>query len=141
MIKNDKQLAVTVRQRDKFARAIRDVAARNSPDPLEQAYLNNLSYDLGKLEKQIEDYDRAISGKFAAVSIVHFDTIGCDLVSARIAAKLTQESLANMVDCKTQQIQRYEQSEYATASLAKLRQIASVLLAALPRAQRSLKRS
>jgi transcriptional regulator with XRE-family HTH domain len=48
-------------------------------------------------------------------------------VRARIAAGLTQEGLAEKLGLKRQQIQRYEASEYATASLATVRQIAQVI--------------
>ena len=132
MIKNEKQLAVTVKLRDKFEDAINEIFERDSSDPLQEAYLASLRYDLNKLDQQIEEYNRAVMGKFVPVTIANFDTVGSELVSARIAANLTQESLAELVDCKAQQIQRYEQSEYASASLAKLQKIAGVLLAALP---------
>jgi transcriptional regulator with XRE-family HTH domain len=49
------------------------------------------------------------------------------LIEARIAAGLTQEDLASRLGLKPQQIQRYEASDYQTASLARLRGIARVL--------------
>ena len=46
---------------------------------------------------------------------------------ARIAAGLTQEDLAGRLGVKPQQIQRYEASDYQTASFARLLEIARVL--------------
>jgi ribosome-binding protein aMBF1 (putative translation factor) len=49
------------------------------------------------------------------------------LIQARIAAGLTQEDLAARLGVKPQQIQRYEASDYQTASFARLREIARLL--------------
>ncbi|MGH9799144.1 MAG: helix-turn-helix domain-containing protein [Blastocatellia bacterium] len=49
------------------------------------------------------------------------------LVEARIAVGLTQSALAKKLGLKPQQIQRYEATDYAQASLARIQQIASVL--------------
>jgi len=141
MIKNHKQLTVTKTERDKFAEAIAklegELAQRDGADPIAEAYLAMMRADYTRLSKQIAEYEIAKSGAFEPVSLVGVDAIGADLVKARIAANLSQEMLAQMVSCKAQQIQRYEVSEYATASLAKLRQISAALLAALSLAGRS----
>jgi transcriptional regulator with XRE-family HTH domain len=49
------------------------------------------------------------------------------LIQARIVAGLTQEDLAARLGVKPQQIQRYEASDYQTASFARLREIARLL--------------
>ena len=49
------------------------------------------------------------------------------LIQARIVAGLTQEDLAARLGVKQQQIQRYEASDYQTASFARLREIARLL--------------
>lgn len=46
---------------------------------------------------------------------------------ARIASGLTQEAMAQKLGLKRQQIQRYEATEYASASLATIRQIAQAI--------------
>ena len=48
------------------------------------------------------------------------------LIRARIAQGLSQKSLAGRLGLKEQQIQRYEASEYASASLARIRSVAEV---------------
>lgn len=49
------------------------------------------------------------------------------LIKARIAAGLTQEQLAKRLKLKKQQIQRYEATHYASASLERLIEIARAL--------------
>ncbi len=141
MIKNHKQLAVSKAQRDKFAAAIAklegELAKRGEADPIAVAYLAMMRADCSRLGKQIAEYELAKSGGFETVSLSGVDSIGSDLVKARIAANLSQEMLAQMVSCKAQQIQRYEVSEYASASLAKLRQISAALLSVLSPAGRA----
>ena len=46
---------------------------------------------------------------------------------AQIARGLNQKTLAGRLGLKEQQIQRYEASEYASASLARIRSVAEVL--------------
>jgi DNA-binding XRE family transcriptional regulator len=52
-----------------------------------------------------------------------------DLIKARIARGYTQAQLAAKLRLKTQQIQRYEASKYAGASLARVLEVARVLQA------------
>jgi len=59
-----------------------------------------------------------------------FDAL-VDHFIARIAAGLTQGALAEQLGLKRQQVQRYEASEYATASLATIRQIAQTIESAM----------
>ena len=48
-------------------------------------------------------------------------------LGARVARGLNQKTLAGRLGLKEQQIQRYEASEYASASLARIRSVAEVL--------------
>jgi HTH-type transcriptional regulator/antitoxin HigA len=50
------------------------------------------------------------------------------LIQARIARGLTQKELTQKMGLKEQQIQRYEASSYAKASLARINQIIKFLL-------------
>jgi transcriptional regulator with XRE-family HTH domain len=49
------------------------------------------------------------------------------LIKARIAAGITQKELAAKIGVQEQQIQRYESDRYASASLARLTQVAHAL--------------
>ena len=49
------------------------------------------------------------------------------LIKARIAANLTQKDLAKQLGLKEQQIQRYEATDYASASLSRIIQVSQKL--------------
>jgi HTH-type transcriptional regulator/antitoxin HigA len=49
------------------------------------------------------------------------------LIQARIAGGLSQEELAAKLDLKPQQVQRYEATEYQSASLERVTEVARVL--------------
>ena len=49
------------------------------------------------------------------------------LIRARIAAGLTQAELAERLGMKPQQVQRYEASQYASASLERLQEVARAI--------------
>ena len=49
------------------------------------------------------------------------------LIKARIARGLSQKDLADRIGLKEQQIQRYEATDYASASLARIKKVVSAL--------------
>lgn len=49
------------------------------------------------------------------------------LIKARIARQLTHKALAERMDLAEQQIQRYEATQYAGASIERLQQVADAL--------------
>lgn len=58
------------------------------------------------------------------------------LIRARIASGITQEGLAHRLGVKTQQIQRYEATEYESASFARIRKVVQALGLRMPRPTR-----
>ncbi len=49
------------------------------------------------------------------------------MIRARIARGLTQKDLAKRLGIKEQQIQRYEETDYASASMARVNQVIKAL--------------
>ncbi len=49
------------------------------------------------------------------------------MIRARIASGLSQRGLADRLGLKEQQIQRYEASDYASASFARIKRVVSAL--------------
>ncbi len=93
-----------------------------------RAYLASLKRQLRQFNQELEDYERLKSGKFDFRRLPDIENIPSLLIQARIARGLAQEDLARLLKLKKQQIQQYEATEYASASLAKIRQIADALL-------------
>jgi transcriptional regulator with XRE-family HTH domain/cytidylate kinase len=131
MIKNERQFRITKAQADQFRRAIGEITASTQSDKVEsilrKAELEGLRSQLSDLEREINEYERLRSGRVSTVKVDSFEDVPSALVRARISAGLTQEQLAERLKLKAQQIQRYEATEYQSASLARLSEIARVL--------------
>ncbi|MCK4745976.1 MAG: helix-turn-helix transcriptional regulator [Bacteroidales bacterium] len=129
MIKNNKQ------QRNIQERMIQ---ITNALDELEKQKENidaNL-FELNKnaLESQLEDlqkelllFDSLKSGKLKKISIESFAEIYRILISFRIALGWTQRDLASRIGVKEQQIQRYESTDYQSASLHRIIEIINAM--------------
>src|SRR6266849_3391822 len=63
----------------------------------------------------------------AVVDLASFEHLPSALIQARIAAGFTQEQLAERVGVKSQQIQRYEATDYRSASLQRVAEVIQAL--------------
>ncbi len=132
MIKNDRQYRITKAQADKFALALTEFAERSSKDkhmhPLQrQAQIASLQSQLDDLRTQLEEYDALRSGRYRVFELESFEELPRVLIQARIASGLSQKELAERLGLKEQQIQRYEATEYASASFERLKEIIAAL--------------
>jgi ribosome-binding protein aMBF1 (putative translation factor) len=128
MIKNERQYRITRTQADKFARALKDAQASSQLDPLlRKLEADALRSQLDELREELQEYRRLRSGRRRTIAVDSFEDLPRALVQARIAAGLSQRELAERLGLKEQQIQRYEASEYATASLSRIRQVIRAL--------------
>lgn len=71
-------------------------------------------------------YECLRDGAYPAISGV-LEALGLLLIQIRIAKHLTQAELAARLDLHEQMIQRYEQTQYRSASLDRLIQVARAL--------------
>lgn len=136
MIANEREYRITKAAANKFAAALKHFdespAAHAEAHPrLIQAEKEGIASQLATLRRELREYERLRSGRMR-VSLREIEQLPQKLVRARIAAGLTQEALAEKLGLKRQQIQRYEASEYASASLATIRQIAQVIESIVP---------
>ena len=93
-----------------------------------RAYRASLKRQLRQFHEQLHEYEQLKKGKFYFNKLPDIGQIPLWLIQARIAKGLGQEDLARLLKLKKQQIQHYEATEYASASLSKIRQVADVLL-------------
>jgi transcriptional regulator with XRE-family HTH domain/Zn-dependent peptidase ImmA (M78 family) len=132
MIKNERQYRVTQTQAKKFEQALAQFDTilynREEVHPLLwKAQRDALQSQLGDLWEEIEEYEALKSGKCAVLELDSLEELPLALIKARIAAGLTQKELAERLGLKEQQIQRYEDTEYASASLARLLEVSQAL--------------
>jgi ribosome-binding protein aMBF1 (putative translation factor) len=130
MIRNEREYRITKAQAKKFRRAVAAFNAEKdtSVHPrLRQAQADALRSQLADLEAELEQYESLRSGKRRVIRTQSLDDFPRALIQARVALGLTQRDLAERLGLKEQQIQRYEATEYASASLRRIREVVGAL--------------
>jgi ribosome-binding protein aMBF1 (putative translation factor) len=128
MIKNERQYKITKAQIAKFDSALEELNARSgAKSRLRKLEEDALRSQLGELRDEVRQYEKLRSGGPKPIHIDSFDELPRALVEARIVAGLSQKDLAERLHLKEQQIQRYEATDYGSASLTRLKEIAQAL--------------
>ncbi len=132
MIKNERQYRITRAQAGQFRHALEQFAEQSVESDhlhplLRKAQEDALRSQLLDLEAQINEYEALRSGQQTAFEIESLEELPRALIQARIAAGLTQRQLAERIGVKEQQIQRYEDTDYAATSFARLVELARAL--------------
>ncbi|HEY0834207.1 MAG TPA: helix-turn-helix transcriptional regulator [Azospirillum sp.] len=130
MIKNEREYKVTKTAVARFRDALAAHQAANHAgrDPVSvQAEASAIQAQLEDLEAAVADYDRLASGGIEALEVSRVEDLPKLLIQARIASGLTHEKLAERLGVKPQQIQRWEDDDYQTASFWRLIEVAEAL--------------
>jgi ribosome-binding protein aMBF1 (putative translation factor) len=134
MIKNERQYRITRAQAERFARELAKLAEAPAEaegvDPIIRKAMEDAARSqLATLRRELKEYEalRARTGNERAFQVNSFDELPRALVQARIAAGLSQKELAQRLGLKEQQIQRYEATDYASASLRRVRAVIEAL--------------
>ena len=132
MIKNERQYRITKNQADRFSQTLDDL--RQRPRETEEVHPliakvqeDALRSQLADLEEQLRDYESLKAGNFQLDELNVVAELPAVLIKARIAQGLSQKDLAERLSLKEQQIQRYEATDYATASLARIMEVVEAL--------------
>ena len=134
-IRNQWQYRHAKAQAKKFAEVLAHFDERPEAHPgvhprLIRAQKETVASELEVLREEIRKYEKLRRKKAGLTRLKVISELPEALVQARIAAGLTQAALARKPGLKPQQIQRYEATHYAQASLARIQQIAHVIEAA-----------
>lgn len=137
MIKNERQYRITRKQADRFTHALDSLGRRSSRSGKEvhpriaRAQEEALRSQLADLEAQLREYESLKAGNFEIDDLHVVAELPTALIKARIAQGLSQKDLAERLDLKEQQIQRYEATDYGSASLNRIREVVSALMRGL----------
>jgi transcriptional regulator with XRE-family HTH domain len=130
MIRNERQYRITKSQVEKFELALRqlDETENSETHPLlRKAQEDAVRSQLADLRAELEEYEALKSGRFAVPELASVEELPRSLIRARIAAGLSQKELAIRLGLKEQQIQQYEATEYASASLSRVKEVIQAL--------------
>ena len=133
MIKNERQYRITKTQADRFSQTL-DSLVRRSRESTEgthpliaKAQENAIRSQLEDLEGQLREYESLKAGNFELDDLHVVAELPTALIKARIAQGLSQKDLAERLKLKEQQIQRYEATDYASASLNRIKEVVNAL--------------
>ena len=132
MIKNERQYRITRAQAERFSQQLLKLEGQG-PEPtgvhplLLKAREDGLRSQLVDLEAELHEYEELSAGQFEFGQLKTITELPVALIKARIARGMSQRDLADRLGLKEQQIQRYEASEYGSASLTRVRQVISAL--------------
>ena len=132
MITNERQYRITRAQAAKFSQALRAIRegrgeSKGTHPLIAKAQEEALSSQLADLQMELREYESLKSGEFRLERLAVVEELPMTLIKARISQGLTQKDLAERVGLKEQQIQRYETTDYASASLSRIREVANAL--------------
>lgn len=128
MIYSDRQYQTTRTELAKLEGALATVPAPKGPeDWVLKAQADALQSQIADLQAEMAEYDLLKLGKVAFAETCSLAELPRVLVQARIARGLSQTELAERMNMKPQQVQRYEATNYMSASLARLIEVAAAL--------------
>ena len=137
MIKNEKQYRITKAQARRFEEALAELARQERPaniaPRLWEAQREAAKSQLHDLREQVEAYESLHAGKSKDLMLEAVEDLPKTLIRARIAAGMTQEGLALRLGLKPQQVQRYEATEYESASFARILKVVQALGLRMPK--------
>jgi DNA-binding XRE family transcriptional regulator len=129
VIRNERQYRVTQAERDRLASSITtEEAADGTPQWAIDAANAEINAQIMEMDEELAEYEALRAGVVALTTNVS-DLAGLPraLIRARIASHMTQKELASRLGMREQQIQRYEATDYAGASISRLQEVAQAL--------------
>ena len=137
MIKNEKQYRITKAQARRFEEALAELARQERPANIAPrlwgAQREAAKSQLHDLREQVEAYESLQFGRSKDLMLEAVEDLPKTLIRARIAAGMTQEGLALRLGLKPQQVQRYEATEYESASFARILKVVHALGLRMPK--------
>ena len=132
MIKNERQYRVTKAQANRFSQTLDSLKQRSGEiDGVHPLIANAqeaaIRSQLEDLETELREYESLKAGKFPVDELSVIDELPTVLIKARIARGFSQKDLAERLGLQEQQIQRYEATDYASASLTRIKQVVGAL--------------
>jgi len=129
MIKNERQLKITKSQLEKFKKHLSLIESLESAKKtrLIKCEEEAVREQIQIFENEINGYQSLWASKKTIPILESIERIPHALIEARLSLGLSQKDLADRVGLKEQQIQRYEATEFETASFARIKELIKAL--------------
>ncbi|MBI3890097.1 MAG: helix-turn-helix transcriptional regulator [Candidatus Wallbacteria bacterium] len=131
MIRNEREYRITKGAANRFEETLalmgRERASSKLTPEKQKLVREAVLSQLEDLNNQVRAYERLKSGRRRHLQAKSIEELADVLIQARIALGLTQKELAERLAVKEQQVQRYEATRYAAASLGRVSEVAQAL--------------
>ena len=131
MIKNERQYRLTKAQLRTFEKSIAEVPSMATPPGVEDGLLDfaveAFRSQHEELAAEVEEYEVLQSGEINTFVADSWAEIPRLLIKARIALGLNHRDLAARLGVKEQQVQRWEASDYESATIGTIKQVIAAL--------------
>ena len=129
MIKNDRQYAVTKSRVRRFEAAIADMDLQlaSGTGGMLMVERTGLQSKTDEMKRDIAEYEALRSGRVPHVDADNLEELPEALIKTGIGLGLTQRELAERMGMREEQVQRYEQTDYESASYARLMEVHAAL--------------
>jgi len=129
MIKNEKQYKISKASLNKF-KGVLDTLELNPSlnlNVLLRAEYDGVRSQYDELANEIDEYEGLLNKEYKTFDVFSIENFPQALIKARIFQNLSQKEFATKLGLKEQQIQRYEATDYSTASFERIKEIAKEL--------------
>lgn len=131
MIKNDRQFGIVRSRVERLEKLQDELLERLEHEPENtvrlELELRTVRAEIRRMQADLGDYEALKAGRAEVGRAERMEDVPRLLIRARVAAGLSQSDLAERLGLHPQQVQRYEATDYESASLSRLIDIARAL--------------
>lgn len=133
MIKNEQQYQISLDWLRRFEQSLAEFDRNDQlKDKQTRWQLHRDSYQsqVDELKLEIAEYERLITcdkSQSIAIKIDSLNKLPDALIKARIAAKISQEELAEILGIEEERVKEYEDTDYQCASFVEILEVSTVL--------------
>ena len=133
MIKNEQQYQNTLDCLRRFEKSVAELAGNESlkSDPVRwQLYRDSYQSQVDELQAEIVEYERLMNcdqNKPIQIKVESLNKLPDALIKARIAAKMSQQELAEILGIEAERVRQYEDSDYQCASFVEILDVSTAL--------------
>ena len=122
MIKNERQYKMTKSNTDNFKNTLSYMNNYEKLSPLLQLEKNAIKSQIADLENEMNEYNN-LKSSAAPIDLTIIEELPIALIKARISLGYSQKELGKLIGVHEQQIQRYESTDYETATITKIKKL------------------
>ena len=133
MIKNDQQYRNSLDWLRRFEQSVAELDNNENlkaDQPRWQLHRDSYQSQVEELKLEISEYERLINcdkSQPIQIKVENLNKLPDALIKARIAAKISQQELAQLLGIEEQRVKQYEDTDYQCASFVEILEVSTVL--------------